>query len=517
VKQITTMTLEEKVGQLICGRFGWDTAERDLAEGRVGSLYGVLGDMESPAAVAELCNHLQSVAAVPALFVGEQEQGSHRMLPRGTQFPSYMATGATRSPELAYEFGRVCAAEARACGFAWVSCPTVDVNIEPSNPIINTRALGDDPALVSELGTATCRAIVDQRGLTCVCHAPGHGATTCDSHLRMPTVDRSAEDMWEVELAPYRAAIPAGAMNLIMTAHVYYPAWEPEPGLPATLSRNVLTGIMREKLGFTGVIATDGMTMKAIFDNFTVGEAAVKALEAGCDIQLSPEIEEPTRAIIEAIETGRIGMSHLDAAVGRILEAKRFAGLLDSPVVDPAAAEQVVGCEEHHGIAREIARRAATLLRAERLPLPATGRVVVIAAGDDQRLLRSVRRYCPSAEGFDALTQAAEALAAAATADGIIVGVATRVRGYSEESIRGDEALIGLAAQLVATGRHTSLLVLGNPYIVAELPDAAVCMCTYSECDVSIDAAIDALYGGFAPTGRLPVRVSQRYPFGYSA
>ncbi len=517
MKQITTMTLEQKVGQLICGSFGWENVERDLAEGRVGSLYGVLGDMESPAAVAELCNHLQSIAPVPALFVGEQERGSHRMLPRGTEFPWYMATGATRSPELAYEFGRVCALEARACGFAWVSCPTVDVNIEPSNPIINTRALGDDPALVSELGTATCRAIVDQRGLTCVCHAPGHGATTCDSHLQMPTVDRSAEDMWEVELAPYRAAIPAGAMNLIMTAHVYYPAWEPEPGLPATLSRSVLTGIMREKLGFTGVIATDGMGMKAIFDNFSVGEAAVRALEAGCDIQLSPEVEEPTRAIIEAIETGRISMGHLDAAVGRILEAKRFAGLLDSPVVDPAAAEQVVGCEEHHGIAREIARRAVTLLRAEGLPLSPARRVVVVATGGDERLLGSVRRYCPSAEGFDALTQAAEALTAAATADGIIVGFATSVRGYNEESIRGDEALIALAAQLVATGRHTSLLVLGNPYIAAQLPDAAVCMCTYSDCDVSTEAAVDALFGEFAPTGRLPVRVSQRYPFGYSA
>ena len=133
---------------------------------------------------------------------------------------------------------------------------------------------------------------------------PVHGATTCDSHLRMPTVDRSAEDMWEVELAPYRAAIPAGAMNLIMTAHVYYPAWEPEPGLPATLSRNVLTGIMREKLGFTGVIATDGMTMKAIFDNFTVAEAAVKALEAAATPVVARDIGT-NGAIIEAIETGR--------------------------------------------------------------------------------------------------------------------------------------------------------------------------------------------------------------------
>jgi beta-N-acetylhexosaminidase len=513
--QVNEMTLGERIGQLICGRWNSDTLEQEVADGRIGSVYGCLGSMETTAAAAEFCNHLQQIAKYPLLFVGEQEHGNHRLIPGGTEFPAYMATGATRNKQLAYQFGRICALEARACGFAWIACPTVDVNIEPANPIINTRALSDDPALVTELSMGTLRGIVEHRGLTCVCHAPGHGATTCDSHLRMPTVDRTAEELWEVELAPYRSAIPAGVMNLIMTAHVYYPAWEPEDGLPATLSKNIMTGILREKLGFEGIIATDGMGMKAIFDNFTVGEAAVRALKAGCDIQLSPDVEQATAGILEAVESGRIPMAHLDAAVERILSGKQWAGLFDNAIVDPQAAEAIVGCDEHQATARQVAREAITMLRADGLPIAPTARIVLIGTSDDERLAEAVRRRCQSVECFDAVTQRPQALAAAQNADAAIVGIATRVRSSDEDSIQGDEALLGLINQLPASGAHISLLVLGNPYIVNSLPDADVCLCSYSDCQISTDAAVAALFGEFEPTGLLPIHVSDRYPFGH--
>ncbi len=304
-----SMSLEEKVGQLLCGRFHWDSVEEDAAEGRVGSVYGLLDNLGSARAAAEYLNHLQTIARYPLLFVGEQEHGSHRNFAGGTELPAYMAFGAARSKELAYLFGKVNTAEGRAVGYNWISCPTVDVNIAPENPIINTRSLGEDPALVTELGMESCRAIVEGRGLTCVCHYPGHGATTCDSHRELPTVDRSEEELWEVELAPYRAAIPAGYMNCIMTAHIYYPAWEPEVGLPATLSRNIMTGILRDRLGHQGLIATDGMGMLAIADNYGTGEAAVRALAAGCDIQLTPDIDEASLALMKAIETGVVPMA----------------------------------------------------------------------------------------------------------------------------------------------------------------------------------------------------------------
>lgn len=514
---LDTMSLEEKIGQLICGRFGWDDVEEDVAEGRVGSIYGLLRDMDSATAAAERINHLQSIARYPLLFCGEQEHGSHLNFPGGTEFPAYMAIGATRSRELAYLFGKVNTLEGRAVGYNWISCPTVDVNIAPENPIINTRSLGEDPQLVTELGMESCRAIVEHRGLTCVCHCPGHGDTTCDSHAELPTVDRSADELWEVELAPYRATIPTGYFNCIMTAHIYYPAWEPEANLPATLSRNIMTGIIRERLGHDGLIATDGMGMKAIADNYTSGEAAIRALLAGCDIQLSPNVAEVSAALAEAIEAGRIPLAELDAAVSRILRAKEWLGLFDEALVDVSAVDDIVGCAEHRAIAKRVAQEAVTLLRGEGLPLSKDARLVVITGSEDDALVGEMRKRSPAAEVFaiGGDEDAAAAVAAAREADGVIIGLATSVRAYDEESVRGNQRIAALAQEIVATGRHTSLLVMGNPYVAADLPDASVCLCTYSACDDSVAAAAGALFGEFVPSGRLPVTVSEEYPFGF--
>ncbi len=514
---LDAMSLEEKIGQLICGRFGWDDVEEDVAEGRVGSIYGLLRDMDSATAAAAHINHLQSIARYPLLFGGEQEHGSHLNFRGGTEFPAYMAIGATRSKELAYLFGKVNTLEGRAVGYNWIACPTVDVNIAPDNPIINTRSLGEDPQLVTELGMESCRAIVENRGLTCVCHCPGHGATTCDSHAELPTVNRDADELWEVELAPYRAAIPTGYFNCIMTAHICYPAWEPEANLPATLSRNIMTGIIRERLGHDGLIATDGMGMKAIADNFTSGEAAIRALLAGCDIQLSPNVAEVSAALAEAIEAGRIPLAELDAAVSRILRAKEWLGLFDQALVDVSAVDDIVGCPEHRAIARRVAEEAVTVLRGEGLPLSKNANLLVIIDAQDSTLAVEIAKRSPAAQVLCVSSddEAAEAVAAAREADGIIIGIATSVRANDEESVRGNQRLIGLAQQIVGTGRHTSLLVMGNPYVVADLPDASVCLCTYSDCDDSVAAAAGALFGEFAPSGRLPVTVSDQYPFGF--
>ena len=268
---LQSMTVKDKIGQLICGRLSSTTVEDLVAAGTVGSLYGLLGNQDSARAVAEWLNHLQSIAKYPLLVMGEQEHGSARNMPGGTEFPAYMAIGATRSKELAYLVGKINTLEGQAVGYNWISCPTVDVNIEPRNPIINTRSLGERPELVTELGAETCRAVVENQGLTCVCHFPGHGATSRDSHVELPVVDRTREELHSVELAPYRFAISRGYMNCIMTAHIYYPALEPRSGLPATLSSNIMNTLLRKEFGYTGLVATDSLRMKAVADHFPIG------------------------------------------------------------------------------------------------------------------------------------------------------------------------------------------------------------------------------------------------------
>ena len=242
---LAEMSLDDKIGQLMCGRFGFKNLEDLVQRGRVGAIYGLLSNRGSARAAAEHLNHLQRLAKRPLLFVGEQEQGSGRNFAGGTEFPAYMALGATRSKELAYLFGEINTAEGRAVGYNWISCPTLDVNVEPANPIINTRSLGERAELVTELGVESCRAVVENRGLTCICHFPGHGATAEDSHTELPVVERSKAELFEVELAPYRAGIRGGYMNCIMTAHNSYPALEPQAGLPATLSHNIITKLRK--------------------------------------------------------------------------------------------------------------------------------------------------------------------------------------------------------------------------------------------------------------------------------
>ena len=178
IPSIRSMSLEDKIGQLICGRMtpkDVKDAEELAAKGRAGSFIGLLAGLGSARAAAEFLNHLQSVSKYPLLFVGEQEHGSHLNFAGGTEFPAYMAFGAARSRELAYLFGKVNTLEGRAVGYNWISCPTLDVNIEPTNPIINTRSLGEQPELVTELGVESCRGIVENRGLTCICHYPAMG------------------------------------------------------------------------------------------------------------------------------------------------------------------------------------------------------------------------------------------------------------------------------------------------------------------------------------------------------
>jgi len=512
---LSAMAVEEKIGQLICACSGdWPSLDQVVAAGGAGSVYGCLGrhGYTAPAA-AELINHLQEVARYPLLFVGEQEHGSHHNFIGGTELPAYMAIGASRSRELAYEFGRINCAEGRAVGYNWISCPTVDVNIEPRNPIINTRSLGEDPALVSELGAESCRAIVEGKGLTCVCHCPGHGAAECDSHARLPTVTRTEEELWEVELAPYRAAIPKGYMNCIMTAHIHYPAWEPEPGLPATLSRRVLTGVVRERLGFNGIFATDGMGMKAIADNYPDGEAAIRAVEAGCDILLVSDVPATTAALLGAVSSGRIPPAHLDAAVARILAAKQWMGLFENRLVDVARVDETVGCAEHRATAKRMAREAVTLLRGAGLPLGPQAKTLVLS-NDNEALLTEVRRRNPDAATADLAGDRAALLAAVRAADVVIFGIVTRVRASDEESFKANQALLAQVREVVATGRPTALVVMGNPYVVSDLPETAACLCTYSECPDSVEAAVMALFGEMKTTGKLPVTIAGQYAYG---
>jgi len=349
-KTLQGMTVDEKVGQLIFTAYhgAFLSKESDayreyvqqVDQEHVGGFIvetqsSPLGVVRSEAyATAVLANQLQSHAKIPLLMGADFERGTAMRLEEGTSFPPAMGVAAAGSPQDAYEMGRIAALEARAAGVHWVFAPVADVNSNPDNPIINTRSFGEDPQRVAEFVAAFVRGVEENGALATAKHFPGHGDTATDSHIDLPIVRADRKRLESEELVPFRAAIAAGVSS-IMTGHLSVPAYEPDPNVPATLSPNILTGLLRKQLGFKGLVVTDAMSMGGITVRYPPGEAAVRAFLAGSDAVLMPPVPNAAfEALRDAVRTGRISKARLDESVTRLLSAKARLGLYKSKLVD---------------------------------------------------------------------------------------------------------------------------------------------------------------------------------------
>jgi len=565
--RLTDMTLEEKLGQIIMVRYpDRDILADMLARGWAGSFYFGMKGLSAEEVVGEL-NRLQTLSKLPALVAfGFACCDCGTGLLQG----NLMRLGATRSQDLAYRLGLIETTEQRGYGFHFPGTPVLDVNTEPRNPIINTRAISDDVELVCELGLEVLRGVMDGRGLTCAMHFPGHGATTHDSHIVMPVDDRPFETIWELDLLPYRQGIEQGLINGICTNHNYYPGLlpplcHPEEGRrpdegprpfvplrgtqgdnsprPATVCPEIVTDLLRGRLGYDGIIASDSLTMRPMKDRYGIEEAAILTVLAGHDLILQDYQSDPMithRALVEAVKSGRIPEAQADASCARVLRLKQWLGLFENRLTDPARIPELVATPENKAFAMELARRAVTCLERAALPLsPADpARVLVIANGSGEavnvdmdirhapaheRLHAAIRRRLPQAQTLTLSErldpeELAAALQAAREAETVVFGLFTRVLCYHEDSISLAPAYRQVIEQVAGLGKPIVLLNFGNPYIMAALPRAQGALLTYDEdCPESIEACVEALFGEIEATGRLPVRVSERYGFGYRA
>ncbi len=531
------LTLKQKIGQMMMVRYpDQDILREMLAQGQAGSFYfGMRG--QAAEQVVETLNSLQRQSLIPAIVAfGSACCTCGTGLLRG----HLMRVGATRDPELAYRLAYLESVEQRAYGFHIPGLPCLDVNTNPANPIINTRAISDDAELVTELGLPLLRAQKDARALSCVMHFPGHGDTAEDSHIRIPTVNRTVAELWEVDLLPYREAIPQGLITGICTNHNHYPAYEAGPPAPATISHKIITDLLRGTLGYQGLIYSDSLTMKPMKDNYGIEEAAILAVLAGHDIILQDYNSDPRithSALVAAVKSGRIPLEQVDTSVARILQAKAWLGLFEGALVDPEQLATRVATPEMKAFAQELARRAVTVLEDGALPLrvSAAEQCLVLANGrkdlfdadmglefspNHEQFFHAVQTRLPGAityalsEEFPA-EQLARARELAEAAEVVVVGLFSRVLCYHEDSIGIAAPYRQLLTDLITAGKTVILCNFGNPYVLADLPPAAGTLCTYDEeCPESMVAAAEALFGEFTPTGKLPVRVSARYPFG---
>ncbi len=361
------MNIRETIGQLMMVGFQGTKLSSEfidwLQEYRPGGVILFSRNLVEAEQIAQLTNSLQEHAPnSPLLIAIDQEGGRGSRLPQGfTIFPSASTVAACQSPEIAYGVAEITAKELRAVGINMYMAPVLDVNSNPANPIIGNRAYGNHPSKVCTFGTAIMRGLENKGGIPCGKHFPGHGDTTTDSHKALPIVSANRERLNEIELGPFRYAIQQG-LPTIMTAHVHYPALDTETS--ATLSRPILTDLLRTELGFEGVTLTDDMEMRAILDHSTIGEASVQALKAGANIVLvchqRERQTEVVRAIEQALDRGKLGLDILQASVNRISFLKQKY-LYSFKSVDPSEIAQTVGIPEHQAFSEKIQRVAARI------------------------------------------------------------------------------------------------------------------------------------------------------------
>jgi len=350
------MTRRETIGQLfVFGFAGREPSARLLAFIRACGPGGVIlfsRNLGPPEAIAELTTALQAAAPTPLFIAIDQEGGRvARLGPPFTEWPGASQVGTLGSRRLASAMGSAIARELRAVGITMNLAPVLDVLTEPANPVLVGRSFGSDPLRVANLGVAFFRGLEAQGVLAVGKHFPGHGDTTVDSHRALPVVPHGLDRLKAVELVPFAKAIAAGIPGL-MTAHLLCPALDPHR--PATLSPAILTGLLREQLGFSGLIMSDDLLMRGIADGCPPGEAAVRFLEAGGDLILICDDEavqgEALDDVTRAIAAGRLSEERVAASLTRIARAKRSLPSLQASV-SPDTIRKVVGCDAHRRLA----------------------------------------------------------------------------------------------------------------------------------------------------------------------
>ena len=359
------MTVRDTIGQLLMVGFQGTELSQEfidwLQEYRPGGVILFSRNLVNPEQVARLTNSLQEHAPNPPLLIAiDQEGGRVSRLPQGfTIFPSAASVATCQSLDVAYGVAEITAKELRAVGINMNMAPVLDVNSNPANPIIGNRAYGDNPEQVCTFGVAIMQGLKDNGVIPCGKHFPGHGDTTTDSHKVLPVVTANRDRLEAIELEPFRRAIQQGLPTL-MTAHVHYPALDVEA--PATLSRPILTNLLRNELGFDGVTLTDDMEMRAILDHGSIGEASVRSLQAGADMVLichqQSRQTEAVQAIEQALDRGKLSMDDLTTSVDRISALKQ-THLSSFQPVDPSQVAQTVGIPQHKAFLEKIQRVAA--------------------------------------------------------------------------------------------------------------------------------------------------------------
>ncbi|WP_158891412.1 glycoside hydrolase family 3 protein [Amycolatopsis anabasis] len=548
------MTLEQKIGQLfvatVYGKSANEVHPGNLKAYGVGTAaevvrkYGVGGviyfnnsdadNVDDPAQVARFSNGLQRAALtsgshLPLIISIDQEGGqTTRISAPATEYPSSMALGAGRSTPDARQVAAINGRELRAMGINQDFAPVADVNSNPLNPVIGTRSFSADPKLASEFVAAEVDGY--QRSgratgtvSTAAKHFPGHGDAAEDSHSELPVIKRTEAQWRQTDLPPFQAAIAAG-VDSIMTAHISVPSLDPS-GNPATLSKPIMTGLLRNELKYDGVVVTDALRMDGVRKMYPDSEVPVLALEAGVDqMLLPPDFGVAVKGVLDAVRSGRLTEQRIDQSVLRILKLKFKRGILAKPLVDERAVHRIVGTRQHLDAVARITGKTTTALRndAGLLPLKNPGKVLVTGWNNPEfpgypadPVTALAKRMSGTAlpTGADpAAAKVDQAIAAAKNADTVVV---------LTNGLRTSTGQTNLVNALRSTGKPVIAVAIQEPYDPG-FADMPTWLATYDWRDVTMSSLAKVLRGELAPQGKLPVDVPAGtdpgkilFPFGH--
>lgn len=508
-----------KIGQRIVAGFPGPAMSPEFVElvrrHKVANVILFRANVEDRAQLRRLCGEIQELVrretGAPAFITIDQEGGMvTRLSPDCANVPGAMALSAGGGEEDALRAGRVTGRQLRALGVNFDLAPDMDVNSNPANPVIGVRSYSDDPARVARMGTAMMRGLLEEGVLCCAKHFPGHGDTDVDSHLGLPKVDKSLEELERTELVPFTAAIRAGIPG-VMSSHILFPQLEPE-GKPATMSRRIMTDLLRRKLGFEGLVVSDCMQMQAIQKFYGTVNGVVQAVKAGVDLVFVSHdaalAGQAAEALLEELNAGKLDRAELDASVDRILAYKERYALEPLPLEECGTPEQMA-------FVREALDRSMTVVHSPAGGMPALGAAPLFVgcrafrpteASNSEDASFSFAETLAARLGGRALVttpdpdegEIGQALELAKEASCVVLG------SYNGHLKPGQRAM---AWALAGCGRPMIQVALRNPYDLADTPEQVWALAAYEYTPQSLDAVCRVLAGRLRPAGVLPVKL----------
>lgn len=524
MKSITQMKLDEKIGQMVvCGFHGErpsDDILRLITEQRIGGVIYFSRNIRKPEQVHELSRELQKQAGIPLFIATDQEGGMVARITEGlTLMPGNMAMGAVDDAEAVRRSAEISGSELRALGINMNLAPSLDVNNNPRNPVIGVRSYGDDPEKVASLGVSAVQGYRDAGICAVVKHFPGHGDTSEDSHFSLPLIPHDRERVHQVELFPFKRSIEAG-VDAIMTAHVVFPAFD-DSGNPATLSPAIINGLLREELGYDGVVMTDCLEMDAVSKNFGTEKAALMAIEAGADIVLISHDPERQRGAIrelrQAVETGRISEARIDESVERILSLKNRR-LIKNVLPEWAQAQEILNREESREYVQGISERSITVIKDDvgQIPLDKTTPTFVVSPivkalnAADEAFKQQHTLGAFLSEIMNAVT---ERRISANPNEEEIKSVMEESRSFSQVIVVSyNTALFKKQTELIHRfydihGTRLIVAAIRNPFDFLDFPQVSTQLASYESRPLALQSLARVLTGEITAIGKLPVHL----------